>query len=139
MDWWPKLLRCTGRKRAIARHTYRFVRRYATSLGPLGTFLALGNVATLSLPKYRNPRRTFLSTSECLDPQYQPAFRIDSRFKGYFTPVQLTDSNGELNPELSEVMRLKRPSQVSVEFQKAIRPPVERPDLFLNEEVQTLV
>lgn len=114
-DWWPKLMRFSGQRRLMARHTRKFLQRYKRSLGLAGTFLAVGNAATLCLPKYRNRARTFVSTTELLDPQYKPAFHVASRFERYFRPVQLTDSNGELNPELEEVMKFRRPGQSAVE------------------------
>jgi hypothetical protein len=105
-DWWPRLMRFNGKRRLMASHTRKFLIRYKRSLGVVGSLLAVGNAATLCLPKYRNRARTFISTTELLDPQYQPAFRLASNFEKYFRPVQLTDHNGQLNPQLEEVLRL---------------------------------
>ncbi|HEY6231995.1 MAG TPA: radical SAM protein [Pyrinomonadaceae bacterium] len=108
VEWWPQFLRLSGRRGAIVRHTQRFLRRYRHSLGMPGELLALGNMATLCLPRYRNGMRTFISTTELLDPQYRPAFRVAAKFESYFQPVRLTDANRELNPRLEEVMKFRR-------------------------------
>ena len=42
-------------------------------------------------------KRTFLSTTEALDPAYIPAFRVDTQYEPYFKPTMLTDSRGHLN------------------------------------------
>ena len=60
------------------------------------------------LPKYRNKKRTFISTTECLDPVYQPVISVSSRFRTYFEPIYLTDEAARLNPELDELFRHKR-------------------------------
>jgi len=122
-DWWPKVIRFSGQKRLMARHTRKFLQRYKRSLGFAGNFLAVGNVATLCLPKYRNRARTFVSTTEFLDPQYKPAFRVASKFERYFRPVQLTDSNRQLNPELEEVMRFRRRVQRAEENDQPVASP----------------
>lgn len=114
-EWWPGMLRFTGRRRAIGRHTARFLRRYNRSLGVHGKMLTLGNVATLCMPRYRNRMRTFVSPTEHLDPQYKPAFRVAAKFESYFQPVQLTDARRELNPALEEVMRFRPSQQNAVE------------------------
>lgn len=106
-NWWPNLIRFNRQNLPMARHTRKFLQRYKRSLGLVGSFLAVGNVATLCLPKYRNRARTFVSTTELLDPQYNPAFRMASKFEKYFRPVLLTNGNRELNPELEEVMRFQ--------------------------------
>ncbi len=106
-QWWPGMLRFAGRRRAMAKHTGRFLRRYNRALGARGKMLALANAATLCMPKYRNRKRTFVSSTEQLDPQYRPAFRVAADFESYFQPVQLTNARGELNPALEEVMRLR--------------------------------
>jgi hypothetical protein len=108
-SWWPEMIRLAGRRGAIGRHTARYLRRYRRSLGVRGKVLTLANVATLCMPRYRNRLRTFVSGTEHLDPQYQPAFRVAEKFESYFQPVQLTDARRELNPALEEVMRF-RPS-----------------------------
>lgn len=110
-EWCPRMLRFTGQGGTILRHTSRFMRRYHRSLSWSEKVLTLSNIVTLLIPRYRNRARTFISTTEILDPQYQPAFRVASRFESYFQPVQLTDSNRELNPQLEEVMRLRQPRQ----------------------------
>ena len=121
-EWWPRFLRLTGRRSAIARHTIRFLRRYQHSLGTSGNFLALANVATLCLPRYRNRVRTFISTTELLDPQYQPAFRVAAKFESYFRPVQLIDANRKLNSQLEEVMRFRQLRQGTGKNTRPVEP-----------------
>ena len=110
-EWCPGMLRFTGQRAAILRHTSRFMRRYRRSLSWPEKVLTLSNIVTLLIPRYRNRARTFISTTEILDPQYRPAFRVASRFESYFQPVQLTDRNRELNPQLEELMRLRPTGQ----------------------------
>ncbi|HEU5132661.1 MAG TPA: hypothetical protein VFT26_11180, partial [Pyrinomonadaceae bacterium] len=49
-------------------------------------------------------KRTFISTSECLDPVYEPLCSVPSKFQKYFEPVYVTDDAGMLNYELEEVL-----------------------------------
>jgi len=107
-DFWPRVLRWQDRKRRLVARTYRFARRYRHVLDALNQFVNLGNTATQLLPRYRNYKRTFVSTTDCLDPVYEPVFRVESRFASYFEPTCLTDEAGRLNPQLEEVMHLDR-------------------------------
>lgn len=66
--------------------------------------VSVGNSATQLLPKYRNRKRTFVSTSECLDPVYEPLCLVSSKFQRYFEPVYVTDESGMLNPEFEELL-----------------------------------
>ena len=110
VEFWSKLLRLEGCKRKIVTRTVRFLRRYRHSLDWLACSVSVGNSATQLLPRYRNRRRTFVSTSECLDPVYEPLCSVSSMFKKYFEPVYVTDEAGMLNPELEE---LTEPSAVA--------------------------
>ena len=107
-DFWPRALRWQDRKTRMVARTFRFARRYRKMLGTLSQFVNLGNTATQLLPRYRNRKRTFISTTDCLDPVYNPAFRVDSRFASYFQPTYLTDAAGHLNPQLSELLTMTR-------------------------------
>lgn len=102
-EFWPKVLRWQGRTGQTIARTYRFLKRYKHSLDWLNYFVSVGNTATQLLPKYRNKKRTFISTTDCLDPVYEPAFRVASEFQSYFQPVYLTDEVGKLNPALNEI------------------------------------
>jgi hypothetical protein len=101
--FWPDLLRWSGCKSEMLSRTRRFLRRYREKIDGFEKFVSIGNVATLMLPKYRNKRRTFISSTECLDPQYEPAFRVSSRYESYFKAVVLVDKTGNLNPQLEEL------------------------------------
>jgi hypothetical protein len=106
VEFWPKVLRWQDRKAQLIARTYRFARRYRHSLDAVSQFVNFGNTATQLLPKYRNKRRTFISTTDCLDPVYEPAFRVAAKYRSYFEPVYLTDEAGRLNPQLEEVLNL---------------------------------
>ena len=103
-SFWPRVLRWDGYRQRMISRTHRFLKRYKGSLDWLGYTVSIGNTATQLLPKYRNKRRTFISSTECLDPVYEPAFPVSSKFRSYFEPVYLTDEAGELNPQLEEVV-----------------------------------
>lgn len=107
-EFWPRVLRWQDRKTQLIARTYRFARRYRHALNALNQFVNLGNTATQLLPRYRNKKRTFISTTDCLDPIYEPAFRVASRFASYFEPIYLTDEAGRLNPQLEEVLNFER-------------------------------
>ena len=106
-EFWPRALRWQDRKAQLIARTYRFARRYRHALDTLSQLVNLGNTATQLLPRYRNKKRTFISTTDCLDPMYDPAFRVDSRFASYFEPTYLTDEAGRLNPQLAEVLHFE--------------------------------
>jgi hypothetical protein len=101
--WWPDFLRLRHRRLGCLWHEARLLSRYRRSLGSRQKVAVLGSVTGLCLPKYRRPDRTFVSTSEVLDPQYTPVFRVDGKFESYFRPTYVTDSEGQLVPELEEL------------------------------------
>jgi hypothetical protein len=113
--FWSDLLRLSKRRRQVARHTSGFLRRYGRSLNRREKLVSILNTATFFLPRYRNENRTFVSTTDVLDPQYEPAFRVASRFESYFRPVQLTDESGALNPQLGEILSLKAYSNLRMD------------------------
>lgn len=108
-EFWSRLLRWEGYKKQLIMRTIRFLRRYRYSLDWLARAVNVGNSATQLLPRYRNRRRTFVSTSECLDPVYEPICSVPSKFQKYFDPVYVTDEAGLLNPDLEE---LREPSAI---------------------------
>jgi hypothetical protein len=101
--WWPGLLRLSGRRLLALRHEARFQWRYRRSLPGWRKLVSIGSLVGLSLPKYRRADRTFISTTERLDPQYRPAFALDSKFEAHFRPTYVTDGGGALAPELQEL------------------------------------
>ena len=112
-EFWSKLLRWKGCRRKIVARTVRFVKRYRHSLDVRACGVAVGNSAMQLLPKYRNRKRSFVSTSECLDPVYEPLCPVPSKFQKYFEPVYVTDETGMLNPELEELRQWSAPEEVT--------------------------
>jgi hypothetical protein len=104
--WWPGFLRLSRRRLRALWHEGRFQWRHRRELAPWQKLISAGSVAGLCRPKYRRRDRTFLSTTERLDPQYTPAFRVDRRYEDHFRPTYLTDARGELVPELEELWSL---------------------------------
>ncbi len=98
----------------IMRHSALFFRTYRTLLPPLSMAVALSNATIISLQTFpelsmcfnpfrvRNHRRTHVSTTELPERLYTPAFRIDSRYEGYFKPTRLTDDAGYLAEEIEQ-------------------------------------
>jgi hypothetical protein len=131
IDPMPKVLQfmkdiqcLAGYRTRILKHQREFFRIYRKKLPPEAMFteiynsllLATPNLATapteiskvlLSRFKYR---RTFLSTTEALDPAYTPAFRVDACYESYFKPTMLTDSEGNLTEDLQEDLTEKVPT-----------------------------
>jgi hypothetical protein len=105
--WWPGFLKLSGRRLRALWHEARFQWRYRRALATWERLISLGNVASVCRPKYRRSDRTFVSTTEPLDPQYTPAFRVDGRYAHHFQPTRVTDAAGELVPELEELWSLR--------------------------------
>lgn len=101
--WWPGVLRLRGRRLPALRHEARFQWRYRRLLPGWRKLVSIGSLTGLMLPKYRRGDRTFISTTERLDPQYRPAFAVDSRFEAYFRPTYVTDGRGALAEALQEL------------------------------------
>jgi len=103
--WWPGVLRLAAGRRARAiRHDLRFLWRYRRTLDGRHRMVSTGSLLGLCLPKYRSRGRTFVSTTERLDPQYQPTFRVDGRWASYFNPTPITEASGELSAAMEEVL-----------------------------------
>jgi hypothetical protein len=112
-----KAIQClAGYRTRILRHEMEFFRIYRKVLPPESMFTVIYNSLLLSAPdlataptdigrvlmsRYRY-KRTFLSTTEALDPVYTPTFRVDSRYEPYFKPTMLTDGQGNLTEALQE-------------------------------------
>lgn len=107
------MLALRGYRRRALVHAARFVRRYRSALTPLQMVAALGSVALLGAYEAttmgpwrwlttRSRRRTHITTTESLDGVYTPAFRLASRYEGYFKPTMVTDGTGCLTSELAE-------------------------------------
>jgi len=104
-----------GYRSKVARHSTRFFIRYRRNLSFWHMVLALHNALLLCTPTLATARpdygrisvknmgrapRTFIGTTEPLDRCYQPAFRIDSRYRHHFLPTMLTDHEGNLMESL---------------------------------------
>jgi hypothetical protein len=100
-----------GYRARVLRHMARFACRYRTSLTPYYLGVALSNAALLCAPvgvsgptrwRGRRLQRTYVSTTDVLDPVYTPAFRVDGRYADYFRPTAVTDSAGRVTDELAD-------------------------------------
>jgi hypothetical protein len=105
-DFLRELLRMSGWRLRAMRHAAGFFRRYRHLLNDDQMMSALGRDAQLLLPSAMiasgraRPRdvagRTFVTTTEALDPQYTPVMRVDARYEGHFRPTMLTDADGHI-------------------------------------------
>jgi radical SAM superfamily enzyme YgiQ (UPF0313 family) len=105
-----RLQSMTGYRARIARHSLGFARRYWRPLGPRLLSVALANAALLCAPLGATrprrlgpppPPRTYISSSECLDDFYRPAFNVAARYRDHFTPLMLTDGRGQPATEVA--------------------------------------
>jgi len=134
LDPMPEVLRFVrdiqgliGFRRKVLKHSARFYINNRKNLAFWHMVLALHNglllctptLATarpdygrISLQNLRRQPRTYVATTEPLDPTYRPAFRVDSRFSRYFLPTMLTDGEGNLTESLRP--DLARPAKGSV-------------------------
>lgn len=98
----------------VARHSLGFARSYRKTLNKTqltaelvnaGLLCAYGLVTSptsVGAPSAAGRRRTYVSTTEILDPTYSPAFRVESRYEDYFTPTMVTDELGRLSEDVAE-------------------------------------
>ncbi|HEX8117904.1 MAG TPA: hypothetical protein VF521_11585, partial [Pyrinomonadaceae bacterium] len=98
----------------VAKHSLGFVRRYRGTLSKIqltaelvnaGLLCAYGLVTSptsIGAPSAAGRRRTYVSTTEILDPTYAPAFRVESRYESHFTPTMVTDEQGCLSEDVAE-------------------------------------
>jgi hypothetical protein len=52
--------------------------------------------------------RTFVTTTETLDPQYTPAFRVARKYESHFKPTMLTDNAGALSEAVAADLSIPR-------------------------------
>ncbi len=101
-----------GYKLRVLRHAAGFVKRYRGKLNRMQLTLALANAAITCAPnlsysfkgagwrmRHKQPR-TYVSTTEPLDDQYTPKFRVEARFARHFAPTMVTDERGELAADM---------------------------------------
>ena len=98
-----------GYRRRIVSKTARLLVRHRRKMTPFQLMLTASNAFLLSAPnvinaplrsqRNRSPR-TYITTTEHIDPLYSPQFRVDERFRDYFLPTYVTNADGELSPAL---------------------------------------
>ena len=98
-----------GYRARFLKHQARFLWRYRCSLGrdhmllsslTAAAILAPGSFSSPGAIFMRKGKRTNVSTTERLDAAYTPRLPVHSRYESWFTPTQITDAGGELNPLL---------------------------------------
>ena len=116
-----------GYRTRILRHQKNFFGIYRKKLPPEAMFTEIYNSLLLATPNLATAptdidrvlisrfkyKRTFLSTTEALDPAYTPAFRVDPRYESYFKPTMLTDNHGNLAEALQEDLTEKIPDDLA--------------------------
>jgi radical SAM superfamily enzyme YgiQ (UPF0313 family) len=101
----PALRRYRSR---IPGRMLRFLRKYHRRLELDPIRMMLGGALMVCAPRLNaglglrrsGASRTYVTTTEPLDPVYTPAFPVDPRFADHFRPTMITDASGALNPEL---------------------------------------
>jgi len=106
------LVRLRGRRWAVVKHELAFWNRYRRTLSLAQQAVSALQASMFLRRKYRNPRRTFVSTTEILDPQYQPMMPLDAKYEAYFQPTRLIEPDGSFNLDLEEVLQ-RRVRQLS--------------------------
>lgn len=112
------LERLRGYRRRAVKHCLEFLRLYRSKLNSAQLSIAVGQALLLCAQRFstsftgggwlkRRKPRTYVSTTEPLDPMYEPAFRVDSRFERYFKPTMVTDDCGHLHEDLIDSGILK--------------------------------
>jgi hypothetical protein len=114
-----------GYRRRVVTKTARLLARYRRTMTPFQLMLTASNAFLLSAPnvinaplrnqRNRNPR-TYITTTEAVDPLYTPQFRIEERYRHYFQPTYVTDAEGQLSQTLrndynSDGSRVNAPSK----------------------------
>jgi hypothetical protein len=98
-----------GYRPRIARQVTRFLGHYRRSLSPPQLAIAAMHGALLTMPDFvsaprgggRGGPRTYLSTTERLDPVYRPSLPVAERYRHLFEPVMLTDAAGRLAEDVA--------------------------------------
>ncbi len=100
-----------GYRRRIAAKSARLLARYYRTMTPFQLMLTASNAFLLSAPNFVNaplrtqkkrPRRTYITTTEHVDPLYTPLFRLDERYRSHFEPTYVTDASGALSEALRQ-------------------------------------
>lgn len=99
----------------VLSHSLRFARRYRKRLSCNQMLIALSSAVLLCAPTLstapslrrlwsKTTYRTHVGGTEALDAVYRPVFRVDARYEIYFTPTMLTDGQGRLTEDMSELV-----------------------------------
>jgi hypothetical protein len=104
-----------GHRTRVLRHSAAFYRRYRRRLSAGQMQIAWAGGFMLVAPylrtrerlagRLRTSARTFVSTTETLDPLYTPALPVSSRYSAYFEPTMVTDPEGRISDALAEDLR----------------------------------
>ncbi|MGH7887514.1 MAG: hypothetical protein ACREPG_06590, partial [Candidatus Binatia bacterium] len=115
-----QMISLRGYRANLLRHSFGFMRRYGARLNRFQMAMALGNAALLcadtavtapaSLLRRGQPR-THLTTTECIDDVYRPAFPVADKFAHYFTPTRITDDRGALTEAVASDLLAASPSR----------------------------
>jgi len=100
-------------KGKLARHAFRFWRRYRHTLRAWGLLSGLGNALTMAWPRLgTNGRdglrpgspgaRSYIAGCEPSGTLYRPAIPVAERLRPHFEALQVTDANGDLHPDLAD-------------------------------------
>ncbi len=102
-----------GYRRRVLGHAAAFYRRYRSALSNEQMLIALSNGVLLCAQELATAphslggrqasrgNRTYISTTEILDPVYEPSFPVATRYEHYFKPTMLTDESGRLTEDLA--------------------------------------
>ncbi len=102
-----------GYRLKALRHTARFLRRHYRVLSPLqltaagvsAALICTQSAASSPLrPQINRPQRTFFGPTETLDPLYEPAIRLPSRYEQHFRPTMVTGPDGQLSDDVAADM-----------------------------------
>ena len=106
-----KIKTLSGYRKRIIKHIFDFYGIYRKVMAIENIAMSQYGALLLSAPQLftlesdlskvlfnhrHNGHRTHVGATECLDPVYRPAFRIDRRYRHFFEPTHLTDANGDI-------------------------------------------
>jgi hypothetical protein len=110
-----------GHRWNACTHAFGFYQNYHRYMEKEIMFYAIASNILLALntlftagslfPRKKMMQRSYISTTEKLEQSYQPAFRVDSRYRSYFKPTLLTDENGTISEELVDDIFGRQPEK----------------------------
>ncbi len=98
-----------GYRARVLTKALRLVARYRKDMTPFQRVLLSSSAALLTAPNVinsplswrpRTMKRTHVTTTEPVDPLYEPMFRVDQRHADYFKPSFVTDGEGNLAEDM---------------------------------------